>query len=124
MSRSEQREKAVLSLYAYLSLSRDIHGIMEDTFGSLDKVDPYFIRVVENAQTHMEEYKIYLNRVLKKWSYDRLGTIEKAILLVGCAEFALKEVAAAIIIDEAVELAKTYGEADSYRLVNNVLDVI
>ena len=59
MSRSEQREKAVLSLYAYLSLPRDIHSIMEDSFGSLDKADPYFIRVVENAQEHIQEYKNY-----------------------------------------------------------------
>jgi len=124
MSRSEQREKAVLSLYAYLSLPRDIHSIMEDSFGSLDKADPYFIRVVENAQEHIQEYKNYINQVLENWTFDRLGTIEKAILLIGCAEFSLKEVAAGIIIDEAVELAKTYGEADSYRLINNVLDVI
>ena len=124
MSRSEQREKAVLSLYAYLSLPRDIHSIMEDSFGSLDKADPYFIRVVENAQEHIQEYKNYINQVLENWTFDRLGTIEKAILLIGCAEFSLKEVAAVIIIDEAVELAKTYGEADSYRWINNVLDVI
>ena len=124
MSRSEQREKAVLSLYAYLSLPRDIHSIMEDSFGSLDKADPYFIRVVENAQEHIQEYKNYINQVLENWTFDRLGTIEKAILLIGCAEFSLMEVAAVIIIDEAVELAKTYGEADSYRLINNVLDVI
>lgn len=124
MSRSEQREKAVLSLYAYLSLPRDIHSIMEDSFGSLDKADPYFIRVVENAQEHIQEYTNYINQVLENWTFDRLGTIEKAILLIGCAEFSLKEVVAVIIIDEAVELAKTYGEADSYRLINNVLDVI
>lgn len=125
MSRSEQREKSVLSIYAYLSLPRSLYELMEDTFQCpLEKIDPYFVKVVEQAIEHQEEYKGYLNRVLENWTYDRLGTIEKAILLESCSEFAMKEVAAAIIIDEAVELAKTYGEADSYRLVNHVLDII
>ncbi len=125
MNRRNQREKSVLCIYAYLCLARDINTIIEDTFACpIADIDPYFINVIKKAVTNFNEYKKYIDRVLDNWSFERLGTIEKAILLVGCAEFSLQEVAAAIIIDEAVELAKKYGEADSYRLINNVLDVI
>jgi N utilization substance protein B len=62
--------------------------------------------------------------VLEGWSFDRLGCIEQAILLNGCAEFDLKQVEAAVIIDEYVRLAKKYCDSDSYRLINGVLDRI
>ena len=67
----------------------------------------------------------YINEVIKKgWSYDRLGAIEKAILINGCAEFDLKEVEAAVIINESVELAKKFCDEDTYKLINRILDVI
>lgn len=56
--------------------------------------------------------------------FDRLGRIEQAILLNGCSEFDLKKTEAAVIIDESVQLAKKYCDADTYKLINSVLDVI
>ena len=42
----------------------------------------------------------------------------------GYAEFDLKEVEAAVIINESVELAKKYCDEDTYKLINRILDVI
>ena len=40
------------------------------------------------------------------------------------AEFDLKEVEAAVIINESVELAKKFCDEDTYKLINRILDVI
>ena len=125
MKRSDSRENAMIAVYQYLLVNRDINELLTDAFETeLDDIDPYFVAVAKNSVEHENEYKDYINNVLTDWTYDRLGTIERAILLNGCSEFALKQVAAAVIIDESVELAKKYCDEDTYKLINSVLDII
>lgn len=126
MNRSELREKAMITVYQYLLVKRDTKQLIEDAFEMGQKDIPeYFVKVIHTAIDNEEKYKGYINEVIKKgWSYDRLGAIEKAILINGCAEFDLKEVEAAVIINESVELAKKYCDEDTYKLINRILDVI
>ncbi len=126
MNRSELREKAMIAVYQYILVSRDTKELIEDAFEtSIDDVPAYFVNIVRTAIQNQERYKGYINQVIKKgWTYDRLGAIEKAILINGCAEFDLKEVEAAVIINESVELAKKYCDEDTYKLINRILDVI
>lgn len=126
MKRSEAREKAMITVYQYILVNRDMNELIEDCFNiPLKEVDPYFVEVIRNAIENKEKYQSYVDEVIKKgWSFSRLGAIEKAILLNGCAEFDLKQVEAAVIIDESVELAKKYCDEDTYKLINSVLDII
>lgn len=125
MNRHEQREKAMIAVYQYLMMERDVTDLVEDVFEMpLSEVDPYFIEVIHQAIDNQERYSNYINNVLKDWTFDRLGTVEKAILLNGCAEFDLKKIEAAVIIDESVQMAKKYCDSDTYKLINSVLDVI
>ena len=126
MNRSELREKAMITVYQYLLVKRDTKQLIEDAFEVEQKDIPEsFVKVIHTAIDNEEKYKGYINEVIKKgWSYDRLGAIEKAILINGCAEFDLKEVEAAVIINESVELAKKFCDEDTYKLINRILDVI
>lgn len=126
MKRSKLRENAMITVYQYLLVNRDIDSLMEDVFEcKVDNIDPYFVSVVRTSILNLEKYKEYINQVIKKgWTFDRLGNIEQAILLNGCAEFDLKQVESAIIIDESVELSKKYCDEDTYKLINRILDVI
>ncbi len=126
MTRSEQREKAMITVYQYLLMKRDIDELIENVYEVPSaEIDQYFRNVITYSVNNEERYAGYIGQVLKTgWSYERLGCIEKAILLNGCSEFDLKQVQAAVIIDEAVELAKKYCDSDTYKLINSVLDVI
>lgn len=126
MKRSKEREKAMIAVYQYLLVNRDVNQLIEDTFEMKPKdVDPYFVDVIHTAIDNTDRYHGYIDEVLKEgWKFDRLGTIEKAILLCGCAEFDLKQTQAAVIIDEYVELAKKFCDEDTYKLINRVLDII
>lgn len=126
MNRHKERECAMMVTYQYLLVARDIDELIEDAFGKpVKEVDPYFVDVIHDAIDNMDKYHRYIDDVLKKgWTFERLGAIEKAILLNGCAEFDLKQTEAAVIIDESVDMAKKYCDSDTYKLINSVLDVI
>ena len=62
----------------------------------------------------------YLDR-----EYDRLDFVEQAILELATTEFGQrKDIPYRVIIDEYVELAKTFGAQDSFKYINGVLDKI
>ncbi len=125
MNRHEEREKAMITVYQSLLTNRDADELIPDTFEiEPEKIDTYFIDVIHTALSHKDEYASYIDEVLTDWTFERLGMIEKAILLNGCAEFALKQISAAVIIDESVEIAKKYCDTDTYKLINRVLDII
>ena len=122
MKRHESREKGMITVYQYLLFRRDLDELIDDNFE--DKEDEYILQAVRTAALNEERYIGYLNRVLEGWTFDRLGVIEQAIMLMGCAEFDMKQLELNVIIDEYVRLAKKYCEPDSYKLINGVLDRI
>jgi N utilization substance protein B len=61
----------------------------------------------------------------KNWRLERMGRVDRNLLRMGTWELmAQKDVPRAVVIDEAVELAKSYGTEDSSSFVNGVLDRI
>jgi transcription antitermination protein NusB len=76
--------------------------------------------VLENAAKLDEDLKPYL----KNWRLERLGCCTHLVLLLALWELQQPEAIPSIIINEAVELAKTFAEKDAYRFVNGILDEI
>jgi transcription antitermination protein NusB len=66
-----------------------------------------------------------ISKHIDNWDLNRLAMIDKNILRLGLAELQyFPEIPKKVTIDEAIELAKTYGSADSGRFVNGVLDAL
>lgn len=64
-----------------------------------------------------------INQLLKKdWTFDRLDLVEQAILFMAISELVYEIDERAIIINEAVEIAKIYAGEDSYKMINGLLD--
>lgn len=58
-------------------------------------------------------------------SFDELDPIEKGILLLGCYELQARiEIPYRVVINEAIELARSFGATDSYKYINSVLDAL
>ncbi|HLL25956.1 MAG TPA: transcription antitermination factor NusB [Kofleriaceae bacterium] len=61
----------------------------------------------------------------KNWRIDRMSRVDRNILRLGACELlAFKDVPVKVVINEAVELAKRFGTAESSAFVNGVLDRI
>ncbi len=123
MNRHENRKNAMFCTYQYLINPRDIQELIESNYDfDLHKEDPYIEKVIETAINNRDRYAGYINQVLEDWKFSRLGYIEQAILLCGCAEFDLKETETPVVIDEYIILTKEYCDPESYKLINGVLD--
>jgi len=61
---------------------------------------------------------------IKEWDYETIGKVEKAIMRLGAYEIMIAGTDRAIIINEAVELAKELADEKSPKFINGVLDAI
>lgn len=75
--------------------------------------------------TFFNEINKILSDNLKFWELNRIGNIEKAILILSIYEIKYREdIGEKIAINEAVELAKKYGDDNSAKFINGVLATI
>ncbi len=65
-----------------------------------------------------------IDKHLTDWDYDGIGKVEKAILRLGAYEILVAKTDKAIIINEAVELAKKLADEKSPQFINGVLDAL
>lgn len=88
-----------------------------------DKCDaPYFADLLSGAVREAAETERALTPCLDR-AFSRLNPVERGILLVAGYELRHHpEVPFRVVINEAVELAKSYGGSDGHKYVNGVLD--
>ena len=65
-----------------------------------------------------------INKHLKEWKIDELGNIERAILRLGAYEIMFVDLDPAVVINEAVEISKSFAAEQSPKFINGVLDAI
>ena len=82
--------------------------------------DTLFQGTIENLEMLDENIKEHL----KEWDYDGIGKVEKAIMRLGAYEILVAKTDKAIIINEAVELAKELADEKSPQFINGVLDAL
>jgi N utilization substance protein B len=83
----------------------------------------YARRLISGACENEVEISARIAAALDNWSPERLGHIERGVLRVAMSELLYGGgLPAAVVISEAVNLAKEFGPEDSPRFVNGVLD--
>ena len=94
-------------------------------YDNFEEDDNEFLQAVK-ADLLMNE-DVYIKEIsenLKNWRFERLNLVEQAILLETVSEIKQGLNDKAIVIDEAVILAKQYCDEQSYKYINGVLDNI
>jgi N utilization substance protein B len=124
--RRQSRELAFKLLYA-MDLSGDdksiVKGRFKSTFNDLDKeVWEYAIKLFDKASDNINSLDSIISKLANNWSIDRISKIDKNILRLGISEINIKEVDFSIIINEFIEISKTFGDKDSHRFINGILD--
>jgi N utilization substance protein B len=124
-ARRRAREFALKALYEWLIAHNDVRdiraGLAEEP--DFDQADTeYFRQLVDGAVAGREHLDAALAPVLDR-KPEALSPVEHGILLIGAYELAnAADVPYRVVINEAVELAKSYGGTDGHRYVNGVLD--
>jgi N utilization substance protein B len=87
--------------------------------------EDYAVELVLGVEKMGGELNELVSRHATGWTVDRMPMIDRCVLKVAAFELLGKpEVPVAVVLDEAVELAKSYSTEDSGRYVNGVLSAI
>ena len=85
-----------------------------------------FARVlIDGAINNQEKIDSLISGHLSGWEFNRVNKVSMAILRMSVYSLLFQpEIDSSIVINEAVEIAKQFGQDDSFRFVNAVLDNI
>ncbi|MBB5185322.1 N utilization substance protein B [Faecalicoccus acidiformans] len=123
MNRHEQRVIAMKSIYQNLLLGKDIRRAVYDLTQGQNEVDEFLYALTIELIDNKDAYIMQINQSLREdWTFDRLSLLEQSILLISYQELKQVKTARAVVINEAITLAKEYCDDSSYKLINGVLD--
>ena len=80
--------------------------------------------LVAGTTTHVGEIDPFLEGNTDNWRLSRLAVVDRLIMRLAVYELVYSEIPAPVVIDEAIELARTYGGEQTAPFVNGVLDSI
>lgn len=94
----------------------------DDDLQVSEKEEKQITEKFQNASAKLEEIDQLLNDTVEGWTTSRMGKVELAILRLAVYEMKYdSQIPEGVAINEAVELAKKYGQDESSRFVNAVL---
>lgn len=121
--RRAARERALELLYEAEAKGAPVG----DVLGGLPvPPDPLAVELAGGVDAHRDRIDPVLARlVAPRWSLERLAAVDRAVLRIGAYElFKVPERSQALVINEAVVLARKFGTDDSPRFVNGVLSAV
>lgn len=130
-NRHLSRTLAMQTLFAWDFNDRqqiDIDELIKENFNqfapSFD--DHGFVKdLVKGVLDHVEEINAYIIKYATEWPLDQITIIDRNILRLGIYELVFdKNIPAKVAINEAIEMAKTFGGDSSGKFVNGVLGAI
>ncbi|WP_459499514.1 N utilization substance protein NusB [Bacillus sp. C1] len=126
MKRRTARERAMQALY-----QMDITGelepkvAVENTLEEGEETNEFLESLVVGFVEHKEEIDEVIRQNLKKWKLERISIVDRSILRLAVYEMKyMEEIPHNVTINEAIEIAKTFGDEESRRFINGVLSNI
>lgn len=129
-ARRKGRIIAFQSLYRYDLSGAALEELFDFSWLESDKpsVNPTettdFARLlIQGVLENLPEIDETIKKQLENWDFTRLNRVDLALLRMSVyCLLHQQDIPPTVTIDEAVDISKTYGTADSYRFVNGVLD--
>ncbi|MDP8296695.1 MAG: transcription antitermination factor NusB [Candidatus Orphnella occulta] len=131
--RTRSRELALQILYQADIRHEDIKSILSDFWKSQsqssEELEPSIMEFAENlaqgTQENIKQIDTTISSYAQNWQLERMAVIDRNIMRMSCYELLfLDDVPPKVSINEAVDLAKKYGDLESGKFVNGILDKI
>jgi N utilization substance protein B len=117
------------SFFEHLARKADLKEVLKYNFEEYgDKIED--TAFAENLASRMRQFQEPLEKIIVKhapeWPLEKMNPVERVILLLGSCELLdpSKDVPPSVAINEAIELAKTYGDDNSGKFINGVLNSV
>src|SRR6266545_5885718 len=123
--RHQARERALQILFQH-----DIHGkagVKLDEFWkeftATDEAKVFAEQLVKGVLEQKKDLDVLIGKYATNWTVSRMPIVDRNILRAGLFELLwMNDVPAKVTMDEAIELAKSFGDEEAYKFVNGVLD--
>ena len=126
--RTKARECAFQMLYQWDMSRAEMDQVVESFWrvrSTTDLTRAMAERLARGAQGDLDAIDAAITAASTNWRFDRIAAVDKNVLRIGAYELIHDGLTpSAVVIDEAVEMARRFGEADSPAFVNGVLDAI
>lgn len=118
MKRHEQRKKAFQLLF---QVDKNVVDLKDVRFYEVYQTETFVKSVVDYYIHNQETVNDEISRYLTGYTIERISKVERNILRLAVSELQSHGAPVKVVIDEAIKLAKNYGDKDSHRFVNGVL---
>lgn len=124
--RRRGRELALQMLYQHELAGTDVDAMFasfDELLGAPEQTRDFAVELTRGVVGRSAEIDAYLAEQADNWRLDRMATVDRNILRLALYELLyLRDTPPAVVIDEAVEIAKRFGSERSSQFINGVLD--
>jgi transcription antitermination factor NusB len=127
--RSKSREHALKVLYAIDIRGEGSKECLVDFFETQDitseEIAEFTTYLVEGVQEKKNDIDLLIQKYAKNWKLERMAVIDRNILRLSAFELLYDDsIPPKVSINEGIELAKKFGDQNSSKFVNGILDKI
>lgn len=126
MARRSKARQVVLQMLYQVDLNPDVDGrmvraMLADRLSD-ESLRDFAWRLFSGVMEYRAELDEKIQSVAENWKLHRMAATDRAVLRLGTYELLKTDVPIRVVIDEAIELAKKFGAAQSSTFVNGILD--
>ncbi|MCT8138703.1 transcription antitermination factor NusB [Anaerobacillus sp. CMMVII] len=125
MKRRLARVKAVQSLFQVDMSGTDKEEAISNVLEEDEVKDTFLDQLVSGTLENLEEIDQLFKSHLENWKIDRVGNVDRAVIRMAIFEMKfLEDIPLNVSLNEAVDVAKSFGGDESGRFVNGVLSKV
>lgn len=125
------REHALRELYGiHLLLEAEIDPLppianwwgKEDRLNVSREAEDFARLAIDGVRANLDQIDALIQQYAKNWRPERMTKVDRNILRLGAWEILHTDTPINVVLNEALELAKCYSDAESARFINGILD--
>ena len=117
--RKEPVDRAIAHYYDTLHVDEEIGGTAERL-----KPDAFMERLVRGTVDNATQIDRQIQDKAENWRLSRMAVVDRNILRLAVFEMSLNALPAAVVIDEAIELARQFSNDEAVSFINGLLDAV
>jgi N utilization substance protein B len=131
-SRRRSRQRALQVLYLWDVRRQSVSDAINAYYGSLwseesaerPQPDAFMDQLVSGTVSHLDVIDERIKRHAEHWRMERMPAVDRNILRLAVYEMSYAGTPPAVVIDEALELARRFSNEESVQFINGVLDAV
>ena len=128
-SRHRSRERALQLVFQWDLNRASTEQVKQGYWGSLSSTalrggDPFAERLFQGVAARVDEIDALIREHASNWKLERMSTVDRNILRTAIFEMLDETAAQAVIINEAIEIARRFSGDESGPFINGILDAV